>query len=74
MPLETPRECAVRFAHTMCNKAAVLSCAARGETVLSLPPEAPRLCLRRRRANALCDLPVRSAVHDCIAAAASRAH
>ena len=55
--------------HTMCNKAAVLSCAARGETVLSLPPEAPRLCLRRRRATALCDLPVRSAVHGWIAAA-----
>ena len=59
--------------HTMCNKAAVLSCAARGETVLSLPPEAPRLCLRRRRANALCDLPVQTALHGCIAAAARAA-
>jgi len=69
VPLEAQRECAVRFAHMMCNKVAVLSCADRGETVLSLPPEAQRLCLRRRRANALCDLPVRTA-YDCIAAAA----
>ena len=41
--------------------------------MLSLPPEAPRLCLRRRRANALCDLPVQTALHGCIAAAARAA-